>query len=51
VKASGYTDRRLHPGPCPLYVREPVPSPAHSPRPPGPAGPRRQLQTPALISI
>ena len=47
VKASGYTDRRLHPGPCPLYVREPVPSPAHSPRPPGPAGPRRQLQTPA----
>jgi integrase len=51
VKASGYTDRRLHPGPCPLYVREPVPSPAHSPHPPGPAGPRRQLQTPALISI
>ena len=36
VKASGYTDRRLHRGPCPLYVREPVPGPAHSPRPPGP---------------
>ena len=51
VKASGYADRRLHPRPCPLYVREPAPCPAHSPRPPGPAGPRRQLQTPALISI
>ena len=51
VKASGYTDRRFHPEPCPLYVREPVPSPAHSPRPPGPADPRRQLQIPALISI
>ena len=33
VKASGYTHRRHHPRPCPPYVREPVPSPAHSPRP------------------
>jgi hypothetical protein len=23
VKASGYTDRRLHPRPCPLYPRTP----------------------------
>jgi hypothetical protein len=34
--ASGYTHRRLRPGPCPLSVREPRPEPAHSPRPPGP---------------
>ena len=26
-KASGYAHRRLHPRPCPLYVREPVPVP------------------------
>ena len=51
VKASGYTNRRLHPRPCPLYVREPVPGPAHSPRPPGPADPRHQLQTRALIRV
>ena len=51
VKASGYTDRRLHPRPCPLYVREPVPGPAHSPRPSRPADPRRQLQTSALIRV
>jgi hypothetical protein len=37
AKVSGYTHRRHHPRPCPLYVREPVPGPAHSPRPPGPA--------------
>jgi integrase len=51
VKASGYTNRRLHPRPCPRYVREPVPGPTHSPRPPGPADPRHQLQTRALIRV
>jgi integrase len=51
VKASGYTHRRLHPRPCPLCVRKPVPGPAHSPRPPGPADPRHQVQTPALTRV
>ena len=51
VKASGSAHRRLHPRPCPLCVREPVPGPAHSPRPPGPADPRHQVQTPALIRV
>jgi hypothetical protein len=37
MKASGYVHHRHRPGPCPLYVREPAASPAHSPRPPGPA--------------
>jgi integrase len=31
-KASGYTRRRRHPRPCPLYVHEPVARPARSPR-------------------
>jgi len=51
VKASGYTHRRLHPRPCPLCVSEPVPSPAHSPRPPGPADPRHHARTSALIRV
>ena len=52
VKASGSAHRRLHhPRPCPLCVREPVPGPAHSPRPPGPEDPRHQVQTPALIRV
>ena len=37
AKASGCTHRRHLPRPCPLYVREPARSPAHSPRKPGPA--------------
>jgi integrase len=51
AKASGYTHRRHHPRPCPLYVREPVPRPAHSPRPPGPPGPQHRTQAPAATSI
>jgi integrase len=51
VKASGYTHRRHHPRPCPLYVREPVPDPAHSPRPPGPPGPQHRTQAPAATSV
>ena len=35
AKASGYTQRRHRPRPCPLYVREPARSPAHGPRKPG----------------
>jgi integrase len=50
-KGSGYTHRRHHPRPCPLYVREPVPRPAHSPRPPGPADPQHRMQTPAATSV
>ncbi|HEY6314758.1 MAG TPA: hypothetical protein VIY52_28705 [Streptosporangiaceae bacterium] len=50
-KASGYTHRRHHPRPCPLSVREPVPDPAHSPRPSGPAGPQYRMQAPAAASI
>ena len=50
-KASGYTHRRHHPRPCPLYVREPVPGPAHSPRSPGPASPQYRLQAPAATSV
>jgi len=50
-KASGYTHRRHHPGPCPLYVREPVPGPAHSSRPSGPADPQYRMQTPAATSV
>ena len=51
AKASGYTHRRHHPGPCPLYVREPVPGPAHSPRPPGSPGPQHRTQAPAATSV
>jgi integrase len=51
AKASGYTHRRQHPRPCPLYVREPVPGPAHGPRPPGPAGPQYRMQTPAVTTV
>ena len=51
AKASGYTHRRHHPRPCPLYVREPVPGPAHSPRPPGPPSPRHRMQTLAVTSV
>ena len=51
AKASGYTHRRHHPRPCPLYVREPAPGPAHSPRPPGPASPQDRAQAPAYISV
>ena len=50
-KASGYAHRRHHPRPCPLSVREPVPGPARSPRPPGPAGPQHRMQTLAATSI
>ena len=50
-KASGYTYCRHHPRPCPLYVREPVPGPAHSPRPPGPASPQHRMQAPAAASV
>jgi hypothetical protein len=49
-KASGYTHRRNHPRPCPLYVREPVPGPAHSPRPSGPADPQYRMQTPTVTT-
>jgi hypothetical protein len=49
-KASGYAHRR-HPRPCPLSVREPVPGPAHSPQPPGPAGPQHRMQTLAATSV
>ncbi len=51
VKASGSAHRRLRPGPCPLFVREPVPGPAHCPRTSGPADPHHQVQTPALIRV
>jgi integrase len=51
AKASGYAHRRHHPGPCPLYVREPVPGPAHSPRPPGSPGPQHRTQAPAATSV
>jgi integrase len=50
-KASGYTHRRHHPRPCPLCVREPVPGPAHSPRPPGPPNPQHRAQAPAATSV
>ena len=50
-KASGYTNRRHHPERCPLYVREPVPRPAHSPRRSGPAGPQHRMRTPAATSV
>jgi integrase len=50
-KASGYTHRRHHPRPCPLYVREPVPGPAHSPRPTGLASPQHRMRTPAATSV
>lgn len=50
-KASGYTKRRHHPGPCPLSVREPDPGPAHSPRPPGPHGSQHRTQAPAATSV
>jgi hypothetical protein len=48
AKASGYTHRRYHPRPRPLYVREPVPGPAHSPRPPGP---QHRTQTPTAAGV
>jgi len=51
AKASGYTHRRHHPRPCPLSVREPVPGPAHSPRPPGPADPQYRMQTLVVTSV
>jgi hypothetical protein len=51
TKASGYTHRRPHPRPCPLSVREPVPGPTHSPRPPGPASPQHRAQAPAACSV
>jgi hypothetical protein len=51
MKASGSVHRRHSPRPCPLSVRKPVLGPAHSPRPPGPADPRHQVQTPALIRV
>jgi len=51
AKASGYTHRRHHPRPCPLYVREPVPGPVHSPRPPGPPGPQHRARAPAANSV
>jgi hypothetical protein len=51
VKASGYTHRRHHPRPCPLSVREPVPGPANSPRPPGSASPQYRMQTLAVTSV
>jgi hypothetical protein len=50
-KASGYTNRRHYPGPCPPYVREPVSRPAHSPRPPGPADPQHCTQASAAASV
>ncbi|HEX5297886.1 MAG TPA: hypothetical protein VFW50_12940 [Streptosporangiaceae bacterium] len=50
-KASGYTHRRHHPRPCPLYVREPVPGPVHSPRPTGLASPQHRMRTPAATSV
>src|SRR2546421_7542793 len=50
-KASGYMNRRHYPGPCPPYVREPVSRPAHSPRPPGPAGPQHCTQASAAASV
>jgi integrase len=50
-KASGYTNRRLHPRPCPPYVREPVSRPAHSPRSPGSAGPQHCTQASAAASV
>ena len=51
TKASGYTNRRHHPRPCPLYVRGAGPGPAHSPRPPGRASLQYRMQTPAATSI
>jgi hypothetical protein len=50
-KASGYTHRRHYPRPCPLYVHEPVPGPAHSPRPTGLASPQHRMRTPAATSV
>jgi integrase len=50
-KGSGYTHRRHHPRPCPLYVCEPAPGPAHSPRPPGPASPYHRAQALAATSV
>ena len=51
AKASGYTHRRHRPKPCPLSVREPARSPAHSPRKPGPAAPQHDMQAPAHTGV
>ena len=51
AKASGYTNRRHHPRPCPLSVRAPAPGPVHSPRPPGPPGPQHRMHTAAITSV
>ena len=51
VKASGYVHRRHRPGPCPLYVREPATSLAHSPRLPCPADSPRRTQTAAVATV
>jgi len=50
-KASGYTHRRHHPTPCPLYVRGAGPGPARSPLPSGPASPQYCLPTLAIVSV
>jgi integrase len=50
-KASGYTHRRHHPRPCPLYVHEPAPGPAHSPRPADRASPQHRIRIPAATSV
>ena len=51
AKASGYPHRRHRPRPCPLSVREPARSPAHSPRKPGPAAPQHDMQAPAHTGV
>jgi hypothetical protein len=51
ANASGYTHRRHHPRPCPLSVREPARSPAHSPRKPGPAAPQHDMQALAHTGV
>ena len=51
VKASGYMHRRHRPGPCPPSVRECVPGPGHSLRPPVLADSHHRTQTPFVTNI
>jgi len=50
-KASGYTHRRHHPGPCPPYVHETGPRSRAPPTATGLASPRHRTQAPAATSV
>jgi len=50
-KASGYTHRRHHPGPCPPYVHETGPRSRAQPTATGLASPRHRTQAPAATSV